>query len=175
MSAVVNVLQCYNWKICKFIFESSSFSSCAQSVSLHTHTHTVLNLITACTGGGVCFSSSRDEVEGGMEGTARSRLSLYLHEQRASINSTTPPPQVLIATAIRLCAMKTLWCKWSRGPRSLGVVQPTLEWLRSRRSYTLDVILALPWHESTRARLLLPQASKQKWLKMKGSELKHLS
>ena len=95
--------KCQLWLMsCSVIIEKSASSFLShhlsqavhsQSVYTHTHTHTVLNLITACTGGGVCFSSSRDEVEGGMEGTARSRLSLYLHEQRASINSTTPPPQ----------------------------------------------------------------------------------
>ena len=76
-------------------FLTHHFSQAVHSQSTHTHTqthtNTVLNLITACTGGGVCFSSGGDRAEGRTEGITRSRLSLYLHEQRASINSPIRP------------------------------------------------------------------------------------
>lgn len=130
-------------------FQQAVHSQCIHTVSAYTQYWTLSAWITACTRGCVCFSSSQRRVEGRNQGTVRSQLSLYLHKQCAFINCEIP---LLIAIAITMCdkdfVMQIKWDPWS-----LRVMQPMLQRLLSRCSYTLDSC-SPSWQESTHASVL---------------------
>ncbi len=144
MSAVVNVLQFYNWKICKFIFESPFFSSCAQS--FHTQCWTLSDLITAwkrqrlyepqsSEGGGQdwgLFTLSAQFVS--------SQTECIYQQQKSSSWQHLQLLCVSVCVCVCMCVIKTLLCKWSRGPWSLRVIQAVLQQLQSRWGFALDVV-----------------------------------
>lgn len=154
------------------LFLSHHFSQAVHSRSTlaHTRANTVLNLTTACTGGGVCFCSGGDRVEGRIEGIARSRLICIFMSSEHQSTARSPRPDSNCNQTVRdedfVMQMKSR-SSIPRGRTAHARVASVETQLHFGRHP-----LSLPWHESTRARLLLPQASKQKWLKLKGGELK---